>query len=145
MQIREIQTREDIASTYSVLRQIYNELNESTYIEDVLNMMQRGYKMAAVYEDPQNENGRCSGVIGIRIIRKLNFGKAMEIEDFMIDRAKRGIGVGKMLIRWAEWQSTIFGCKNITGILGTSRHESQRIYAREKFSIDGMFFKKTFG
>jgi GNAT superfamily N-acetyltransferase len=143
MQIREIQTREDIASTYSVLRQIYDELNESTYVDDVLNMMQRGYKMAAVFEDPHNENGRCIGVIGIRVIRKLHFGKALEIEDFMIDRAKRGIGVGKILIRWAEWQSAIFGCQNIIGILETKRQESQKIYAREKFLIDGLFFKKS--
>ncbi len=142
MQIKEIQTHEEILETSAVLEQIYSDLNKKTYIEDILNMMQRGYKMAAVFEDENVENGRCIGVIGIRIIRKLHYGKALEIEDFMIDRQKRGIGVGKMLLRWAEWQAAIFGCKNIIGNLETKRIESQKIFAREKFSLDGFFFRK---
>ncbi len=143
MQIKEIQTREEIFETYSVLNQIYSELNIDAYVEDVLNMMQRGYKMAAVFEDREVEDGRCIGVVGIRVIRKLHYGKAIEIEDFMIDRKKRGIGVGKMLIRWVEWQSAIFGCRNIIGNLETKRIESQRIFSREKFNLDGFFFCKS--
>lgn len=143
MQIKEVQTREEISATYSVLKQIYEELNQQTYIEDILNMMQRGYKMVAVFEDDNVENGCCIGVAGIRVMRKLHYGKAIEIEDFMIDRAKRGIGVGKMLIRWIEWQATVFGCGNIIGVLETKRQESQKIFSREKFSLDGFFFRKN--
>jgi GNAT superfamily N-acetyltransferase len=143
MQLKELQTREDIAQSLEILAQIYDELNRDTYVEDILNMMQRGYKMAGVFEDQEIENGRCIGVVGVRVIRKLHFGKAIEIEDFMIDRKKRGIGVGKMLIRWVEWQAAIFGCKKIIGMLETKRLESQRIYAREKFSLDGFFFTKS--
>jgi len=142
MQIKEIQTREEIFETYAVLTQIYSELNRETYIEDILNMMQRGYKMAAVFEDKEIENGRCIGVVGVRVIRKLHYGKAIEIEDFMIDRKKRGIGVGKMLMRFVEWQAAIFGCKNIIGNLETKRLESQKIFAREGFSLDGFLFRK---
>ncbi len=143
MQIKEIQRREEIFETYSVLKQIYDELNQETYIEDILNMMQRGYKMAAVFENPEKENRKCIGVVGIRIIRKLHYGKAVEIEDFMIDRQRRNIGVGKMLIRWVEWQAAVFGCKKIIGVLETKRLESQKILSREKFNIDGFFFQKS--
>jgi len=65
-----------------------------------------------------------------------------QIEDFMIDRAKRNIGVGKILIRWVEWQAAIFSCHSIIGNLETKRLESQRIFSREKFVIDGFSFKK---
>lgn len=142
MQIKEIQSREEILETLNILAQIYENLDKTTYVEDILNMMQRGYKMAAVFEDHEVENGRCIGVIGVRVIRKLHYGKAIEIEDFMIDRKKRGIGVGKMLIRWAEWQSATFGCTNIVGNLETKRLESQKIFSREKFILDGFFFRK---
>jgi len=142
MQIKELQTREEIAASYDVLAQIYEDLNQETYVEDILNMVQRGYKMAGVFQDPNVENGRCVGVIGIRVIRKLHYGKALEIEDFMIDRAKRGVGVGKMLMRWVEWQAATFGCKNIVGNLDTKRLESQRIFSREKFILDGFLFRK---
>lgn len=137
MQIKEIQTREQILSTYPVLKQIYEDLNQETYVEDIQNMMQRGYKMAGVFEKET-----CIGVVGFRIIRKLQFGKALEIEDFMIDRQKRGIGVGKMLMRFVDWQAMEFDCKNIIGNLQTKRQESQKIFSREKFLLDGFFFKK---
>lgn len=142
MQIKEISTREDIEGTYDVLKQIYEDLNQETYIDDILNMMQRGYKMAQVVEDEDVDNGRCIGVIGVRIIRKIQFGKTLEIEDFMIDRKKRGVGVGKMLMRWAEWQAAVFKCTNIIGFLESKREESQRIYAREGLSINGVMFGK---
>ena len=141
MQIKEIQTREEIAQSYDILVQIYEDLNHETYIEDILNMMQRGYKMAGVFED--NTYEKCVGVVGLRIVRKLQYGKAVEVEDFMIDRKKRGIGIGKMMMRWVEWQSAIFGCENIIGALGNEREESQKIYSREKFEIEGYFFKKA--
>lgn len=142
MQIKEIQSREEIGETFATLAQIYDDLKKDTYIEDILNMMQRGYKMAAVFEDKNIEDGRCIGVVGVRVIRKLHYGKAIEIEDFMIDRKKRGIGVGKMLIRWVEWQSAVFGCQNIIGNLETKRLESQKIFSREKFILDGFLFRK---
>jgi hypothetical protein len=60
----------------------------------------------------------------------------------MIDRQKRGIGVGKMLIRWVEWQDVSSNSQNIIGNLETKRLESQKIFAREKFILDGFFFRK---
>ncbi len=143
MQIKEIQNREEIIETFKVLVQIYSDLQEESYVEDILNMMQRGYKMAGVFDSDESGPINCIGVVGIRIIRKLHYGKAVEIEDFMIDREKRGIGVGKMLMRWVEWQAANFGCHNIIGILETKRLESQKIFSREKFTLDGFFFKKS--
>lgn len=142
MQIKEIQSREEILETFRVMIQIYEELHEDSYVEEILNMMQRGYKMAGVFEDNTSKS-ICIGAVGIRIIRKLHYGKAVEIEDFMIDRKKRGIGVGKMLMRWVDWEAANFGCNNIIGTLETKRLESQRIFSREKFNLDGFFFKKS--
>lgn len=143
MQIKEIQTREEINQTLNVLLQIYDELNKDNYAETIFEMMEDGYKMAAVFEDQMIENGRCIGVVGVKVVHKLQHGKILEIQDFMIDRQKRGIGVGKMLLRWAEWQAMTFKCKNIIGNLDTKRQESQKIYAREKFILDGFFFRKN--
>lgn len=138
MQIKEIQTKEEILQTFVVLKQIYENLPEKTYILDVQNIMKNGYKMAGVFE-----NEICLGVVGFRITEKLQFGKVLEIEDFMIDRNKRGIGIGKMLIRHIDWQAMKFQCKTTIGNLKTIRQESQKIFAREKFLLDGFLFKKT--
>jgi len=141
MQIKEVHTREEIAKTYDVIYQIYENLKEESYIDDILNMMQRGYKMAAVFTD--DNDPQCIGVVGIRVVRKLAHGKVVEIEDFMIDRNKRGIGVGKMLMRWVEWQAAIFRCSNIIGTLGSKRLESQKIFSREKLDLSGFLFSKS--
>ncbi len=138
MQIKEIQTREEILDTFAVMLQIYDELNRENYVDDISNMIQNGYKMAGVFEEKN-----CIGVVGIRPVQKLHYGKALEIEDFMIDRKKRGIGVGKILMRWVEWQATNLKCKNIIGNLETKRQESQKIFSREKFILDGFFFRKN--
>ena len=141
MQIKEITSREDIEKSYDVLSQIYDNITNDTYVDDVLNMMQRGYKMAHAIEDEDVDNGRSIGVIGIRITRKLMTGKTLEIEDFMIDR-KRGIGVGKMLLRWARVAAAVFKCQNITSVLESKREESQRIFSREGLNIQGVLFGK---
>ena len=143
MQIKEVQSREEISSTFPVISQLYTHLSEETYIDDILNMTQRGYKMVAVFEDENVSDGACIGITGIRITRKLGHGKVVEIEDFMISRDKRNIGVGKMLIRWVEWQAAIFKCNNIIGSLDTKREPSQKIFSREKFLIAGISFKKS--
>lgn len=137
MQIKEIQTREEILATFAVMLQIYDELNRKNYVDDISNMLQNGYKMAGVFEEET-----CIGVVGIRLVQKLHYGKTTEIEDFMIDRKKRGIGVGKILMRWVEWQAASFNCQNIIGNLETKRQESQKIFSREKFILDGFFFRK---
>lgn len=139
MQIKEIQTPEEIAATFAVMSQIYDELNRENYIGDITKMMQNGYKMAGVFEEEI-----CIGVVGIRLVQKLRHGQTTEIEDFMIDRQKRGIGVGKMLMRWVEWQAANSNCNNIIGTLETKRQESQKIFSREKFILDGFFFRKKF-
>lgn len=141
MQIKELSSKEDIAKSFQVMTQIY-DLEEDNYTSDILNMMQRGYKMAAVFEDENIDDGKCIGVIGIRVGRRLEYNKILEIEDFMISREKRGIGVGKMLIRWAEWQAANFDCKSIICNLDSKRLESHKILSREKFILEGFKFRK---
>jgi len=143
MQIKEIKTTEEISQTFGVLSQIYQELDAQNYVENVENIMKQGYKMAAVYENLSQEDPHCIGVIGVRAIEKLYFGKILEIEDFMIDRKSRGIGVGKMLLRFADWQATVSHCNSIVANIGTQRLESQKIFSREKFVIDGFAFCKN--
>ena len=146
MQIKELCSREEIFSSFAIIKQIYPNVKEEKYVSIVLNMMQRGYKLAAVVEDltAQSEKEiKCAGIIGIRIYSKLQHGEVLEIEDFMICRNKRGVGVGKMLIRWAEWQALTFQCNKIICSLDSTRLESHKILSREKFTLEGFHFRKN--
>jgi GNAT superfamily N-acetyltransferase len=138
MKLKEIIFKEEVMQTFPILKQIYTTLDHDFYVDQVMNMMHEGYKMAAVIED----GGKCIGVLGMRLIRRINLGKTIEIEDFMIDRQRRGIGVGKMLLKWVDWQAMNLGCENIICDLQTKRRESQAIFCREKYLIDGFSFRK---
>ena len=61
----------------------------------------------------------------------------------MIDRKKRGIGVGKLLIRWAEFEAAKNKCTTLYGYIGSQRAESQAIYIREGFLVSGFYFEKN--
>ena len=142
MQIKELNNKTEIDKTFKVMSQIYNDLEEKSYTEDVLIMIQNGYKMAAIFEDKEVDKGQCIGVVGVKVARKMQYKRVLEIEDFMICRQKRGIGVGKMLIRWVEWQAMNFNCDKIICSLGTERIESHKILSRENFLMDGFKFSK---
>lgn len=139
MQIKELHSREEINQSFVVLKQIYEDLDQSNFVERVLNIMQRGYKMAGIFENDTNE---CIGVVGIKIVKKLQYGRVLEIEDFMICRKKRGIGVGKMLMRWIEWQAVNFDCNKIVCTIDSDRIESHKILSREGFLLEGFKFVK---
>lgn len=138
MQIKELHSKEEILSSFPVLSQIYEDLKIESFAANILNMMQRGYRLAAVFEDED----KCIGAVGIRIAHRLQYGRVLEIEDFMICRQKRGIGVGKMLIRWVEWQAATFDCHKIICTLDTKRIESHKIMSREQFLFEGFKFCK---
>ncbi len=142
MQIKELNNKTEIDKTFKVMSQIYNDLEEKSYTGDILTMIQNGYKMAAIFEDKEVDKGQCIGVVGVKVARKMQYKRVLEIEDFMICRQKRGIGVGKMLIRWVEWQAMNFNCDKIICSLGTERIESHKILSRENFLMDGFKFSK---
>lgn len=137
MQLRRIKNAQDIAKSYFILKQIYGDLTTSGYIDNIFKAFKEGLEMAGVFQ-----GDKCLGVASIRTQHHIQQGKTIQIQDFMIDRDFRGIGVGKMLIRWVDWQALKHKCNHINAPLGTARKESQTIFMREKFSIDGYFFTK---
>ena len=89
MQIQELNNKTEIDKTFKVMSQIYNSLDEKSYTEEVLIMIQNGYKMAAIFEDKDVDEGRCIGVVGVKVARKMQYKRVLEVEDFMICRQKR--------------------------------------------------------
>jgi hypothetical protein len=142
MQIKEIQTCEEISQTFELFLQIYHQLNYKTYATDILKMMQQGYKMAAVFEE-KSKKKIYIGAIGVRITKKLCYGQTLEIEDFVTGCKKDNIEVAKILIGWAKLQAKIMSCCNIISNLETKRREAQNILSHEKFILDGFLFRSS--
>ncbi len=137
MQIKELATDIEIKDSFKIMSQIYQDLDEKTYIINVSNAIINGYKMTAVYKE-----GKIVAVIGIIVCDNIKYGKIVRIEDFMICRSNRGIGAGKMLLKWVDWQALEFKTDIIMSNLSSERKESHKIFMREGFVIDGINFLK---
>jgi len=141
MQIKEIKTHEEVVEVSYFLTHFYDQLEEKNYTSNLLKMMENGYKMVAVFEKQSLD---FIGFCGFRITEKLQHGKTIEIEDFIIDPKKSANKIGKTLLQFIFKQAATFGCKNIISNLATNRIESQKIFTGEKFILDGFLFRKTF-
>jgi len=142
MRIKEISTREEIGKTLAVFLQTREEISQEDYVEKIFKMMERGYRMAAIFEE-DIRIGQCFGFIGVCVIYKLQYGKVLEIEDFMIDREKFCSGAEEILLRWAIEKAASLECVNIIGDLETKQKELQKIFSQEKFILDGFVFRKS--
>jgi hypothetical protein len=137
MQIKELSSDIEIKDSFNIMTQIYQDLSEEKYISNLKIAMESGYKIAAVYKED-----KIIAVIGINVIDDMRYGKVIRIEDFMVCLSNRGIGAGKMLLKWVDWQSLKFKAEIILSNLSSERKESHKIFLREGFEIDGISFKK---
>ena len=137
MQIKELATDTEIKDSFKIMSQIYQDLGEYDYVTHVLNAITDGYKLAAVYK-----NKEIIAVVGITVGDNMQYGKVVRVEDFMICRKNRGIGAGKMLLKWVDWQALKFKTDIILSNLGSERKESHKIFLREGFFIEGIIFCK---
>lgn len=138
MQIKELATESEIKDSFKIMSQIYQDLKENDYVANVINAIANGYKLSSVY----NDDNKIIAVIGITVSDNMKYGKVIRIEDFMICRQNRGIGAGKMLLKWVDWQALKFKSNSIISSLGSERKESHRIFLREGFMIEGINFIK---
>jgi hypothetical protein len=137
MQIKELENHNEIQESFQIMNQIYQDLTIDNYVSNVTNAINDGYKMAAVYKQ-----SNIIAVVGIDIRNDVKYGRVVKIEDFMICRSNRGIGAGKMLLKWVDWQVLKSKATKIISNLSSERKESHKIFLREGFVIDGINFIK---
>jgi hypothetical protein len=137
MQIKELVNYNEIKASFQIMTKIYPDLREDDYIINVTNAINKDYKIAAIYKE-----GGVIAVIGINICNDMRYGKVLVIQDFMICSYNRGIGAGKMLLKWVDWQALELKATKIISNLSSERKESHKIFLREGFVIDGISFVK---
>jgi hypothetical protein len=137
MKIQEIKNNEEIRESYKIISQIYQDLDCDTYVNNVTKAISDGYRMAGVIKDD-----KLIAIIGIREINDIKLGKIIKIEDFVICKLNRGIGAGKIMLKWVDWKALEINTNILSCKLSFERVESQKIFLREGFSINGLNFIK---
>jgi GNAT superfamily N-acetyltransferase len=133
--IQEATTDEEIASTFSVMRQLRLHLAEDEYLETIKRMQRRGYRLAAVTECGET---RC--VAGFRIIEFLAYGKFLYVDDLVTAEDTRSGGHGKRMLDWLTSLAREEGCTQLQLDSGVQRHDAHRFYFREGMKISSYHF-----
>lgn len=91
------------------------------------------------------EAATLAGVAGAWIATKIWCGRYLEIDNLVVDPARRSAGIGGQLIRHLESLAQDRDCKVVVLDSYTANHPSHRLYHRLGFEIWGFHFIKPIG
>ena len=131
-----VETREDIATTWPVMRQLRPHLDAEGYLALVLRLRkERDFRLARMTVD-----GKVVAVAGLRFGEWLHGGPYLEIEDFVTDEDCRSHGYGAAFFDWIAALGPQAGCRHLRLTSGVQREAAHRFYRRKGMSLDAYYF-----
>jgi GNAT superfamily N-acetyltransferase len=89
-----------------------------------------------------DDDGRCLGVAGWRIVATTVAGRTLHVDDLVTAAAARSTGVGEALLAELERRGRAAGCTLLDLDSGVQRHDAHRFYLRERMQISAHHFTK---
>jgi GNAT superfamily N-acetyltransferase len=116
-----------VASTWSVMRQLRPHLDLEQYLAAVARMRKTdGFRLAAA-----SVEGKVGAVAGFRTMEMLYCGRILSVDDLVTDEAMRSKGLGKSLLDWLTREARSLGCGQLHLDSGLHRTDAHRFYERE--------------
>ncbi|MCX2740646.1 GNAT family N-acetyltransferase [Pontibacter anaerobius] len=137
--LQETADMHDMLAHYPLLRLLNPQLTPARYEELIRLMLHHNYRMVRAFDASE----KCVGLSGFWIGAKLYSGKYLEIDNFVVDDAHRGSGVGKLLLDWMQLRARQEGCEALMLDAYVTNSAAHRFYFREGFQIKGYHFYKT--
>lgn len=136
-QIRELTGEAELQGIWPLIKLLNQDLDEDCFRTRLSRMVEAGYRCAGAFGD-----SGCVGICGYWLITRFYCGTYMDIDNFVVQEALRGQGIGARLIAWLEAEARRLGCTSI--MLDTYLHSyaSHKFYTRNGFSILGFHMKK---
>ncbi|MBM9579311.1 GNAT family N-acetyltransferase [Leptospira sp. 201903070] len=135
IQVKSIESPEEILSTFPVMNQLRPDLKKEEYVTLVSSMMKEGYLLAAVLE-----NSEICSVAGYRFGTMLARGKYLYVDDLVTDDTKRSRNFGKILFDWLVSEAKKKNCDQFHLDSGVQRYFAHRFYLRERMIISSHHF-----
>ena len=136
MDIALAETREDIAATWPVMRQLRPHLDAQAYLELVVRLQaERHFKLARMAVD-----GHVVAAAGLRFGEWLHGGRYLEIEDFVTSEESRSLGHGGAFFDWIAALARDSGCRHLRLLSGVQREAAHRFYRRKGMRQEACYF-----
>lgn len=133
-------TREEIAFCKDVLFAFRTNLEESTYIDLILEMI-ANEKFTLVYI-PNEDNTKAAGFVGYRVMHTLRTSWMIYIDDLYTDPDHRGKGYAGALLDYVDQEALEKGIQSIHLDSGYMLHDAHRLYLNKKYVLACNHFAK---
>lgn len=128
-------TDAEIASAFSVMRQLRPHLEDADFVERVRAAERLGLRLVLHVVD-----GRVVAVAGFRLIEQLKAGLVLYVDDLVTDADERSKGYGDELLHWLIAYAREQGCAAFELDSGVHRHDAHRFYLRHRMRISAYHF-----
>lgn len=139
MTIRILTKKEEMLPLFPLIQQLSPNVGEADYATFLDDMLARGYRMAAVFEEA---SGECLGLSGIWTGTKIYSGKYMEMDNVVVSAAHRSRGIGKLLCDYLLDLARREGCRAAMLDAYLENAKAHAFYEREGFVRRGYHFIK---
>jgi GNAT superfamily N-acetyltransferase len=131
LNIKELQTEQEILDAFPVMKHLRTHLDENSYLELVKEAQQKeGYRLFALYHDH-----KIVAVTGFMPMITLYNGRFIWVCDLVTEPSERSKGYGEKLLSYVHQWSKDNGYKIVSLSSGLQRIDAHRFY-EEKMGYD---------
>jgi GNAT superfamily N-acetyltransferase len=135
LEIRELKEKKEMLLNYDVLLDLYPSLLIDDYSNELDAMIPHNYGQVAVFEDSM-----CVGLSGFWLGTKLWCGKYLELDNIVVKKSHRSLGVGKMLFDFLHKKGLEEGVTMLALDSYTSNFKAHKFFYNEGFAPRGFHF-----
>jgi len=122
---------------------VLQELRPHLTPESFATVYDRGYPQGLRFTAVYDEDGRCVGVAGWRIVATTNALLKLYVDDLITTEADRSRGIGRMLLASLIDRACDAGCRVVDLDSGVHRPDAHRFYMREGLTISSFHFARS--
>lgn len=138
MELRKAASPAELEIVFPVIKELRPHLTFQRYIELIEEAAKHdGYEMIAAFE--QN---KCVGAMGVRILFDFVHGKHLYVDDLVVSKDFRSLGLGAKLLRYAEDVAREQKCEGLRLCTGIENEAGKRFYDREGWTLRAVAYKK---
>lgn len=140
MNIIEAKTRAQIAFCKDVLFAFRPNLDETTYVELVMKMIEdERFKLVYI---PADDNTKAAAFIGFRVMHTLRTSWMIYVDDLYTDPAYRGKGYAGALLEYVDNQAIEAGIQSVHLDSGYELYNAHRLYFNKGYVLPCNHFAK---
>jgi GNAT superfamily N-acetyltransferase len=137
--LRELEHTTEWKAMFRLIKQQNTHLTQKRYTQLLSEMRASGYRCAGAFL-----GGELVGVMGFWIGHRFWCDKYIDIDNVIVDKPHRSLGIGKKLLSWVEEEGKRQHCQLAVLDSYTTAHQAHRFYFREGYAILGYHFTKHF-